>query len=162
MDQSLQELFAKVKISDVMNKLVVTIYEDEDLSLAQTKFINHGVTHLIVLNRRDELVGVLSQKYLYKTHSPRKIIGDRPTYDKSVIVDGDSFFDKTTLDKYILRTIMKKDPFAMRPQDTILHAIVEMSRLNLGCIPVINKNRSVTGVITSNEVIKFVAYILAE
>jgi predicted transcriptional regulator len=162
MNNNLQELFSKVKIEDVMNKEVVSLYEDDDLSVAQVKFINHTISHLVVLNRRGQISGLISQKYLYKTHAPRKIINDSLAYDRNVILDGDSYYDKSSLDGYILRNVMKKDPFVMRPTDSVLSSIVEMSRQKLGCIPIVNKERSVVGILTSQEIVKFIAYVLSE
>ena len=112
MTDKLHELFLQVKIGNVMNKAVVTVYEDEDLSIAQEKFLAHTVSHILVLDRRDRLSGLISQKYLYKTYSPRKIINDNVGIDKNVILDGDSYYDKNSLNGYILRTAMKKAPFS--------------------------------------------------
>jgi len=55
MTDKLHELFLQVKIGNVMNKAVVTVYEDEDLSIAQEKFLAHTVSHILVLDRRDRL-----------------------------------------------------------------------------------------------------------
>ena len=154
-------LFEMTKIQDIMRTPVITVYEDDDFSEAEEKFTHYGINYILVTNRENKLVGVLSQKYIYKTQSPRKILGhEELDYDPNIIVDGDSFYDKESLDRYILRNIMSKNPFVLSPEDSITDAVLAMDKKNLGCIPIVDEKNKVKGIVTDREVVRFlVQYI---
>jgi CBS domain-containing protein len=158
---SIEDLFSHVKTKMIMRTPVTTVYETDNFSKAQVKFINDAVSHIMVLNKNDQLVGLLSQKYLYKAHSPRKIISPDLQYDPTMIMDGDSFYTKEALDSYILSHVMKKDPFVMGPEDSVVDVVINMKRKNIACIPIVDHNYSVLGVITDREIVKFFGDLLA-
>src|SRR3990167_3906126 len=111
-----QQLFERVKISNVMSKPVTINFKDT-LSNAKLKFNNHNISHLIVVDDGGKLEGILSPKYLYKAQSPRKIITKDMGYARDIISDGDSFYMKETLDSYLLSNIMYKNPYTLGPDD---------------------------------------------
>jgi len=157
----LQSLFQKIKVEDIMEKRVIKIYEDDDFSEAFIKFKENNITHLCVTNHANQLVGLLSQKYLYRTQSPRKVIGDDMEYSPEILRDGDIFYNKDTLDSYILRKVMHKNPFTMLSQDTLAEAIFQMGKKNLGCIPIINEERKIKGLLTDHAIVKFIGSVLS-
>ena len=153
----LKKLLYDTKLKSVMETPVIKIYEDGELSQAQEIFTSHNIHHLPVCDRNDRLVGVLSHKYLYKTQSPRKLLNDETVYRKDVILDGDSYYDKETLDRYILRKMMNHSPFTMKPDDSLGECISNMARLRLGCIIVVDNDRKVLGMLSEHDVVKLVA-----
>ena len=154
-------LFEMTKVKDIMRADVITVYEDDDFSEAEEKFTRYGINYLLVTSRDNQLVGVLSQKYIYKTQSPRKILGhEELDYDPNIIVDGDSFYDKESLDRYILRNIMGKNPFVLFPEDPITEAVFAMDKKNLGCIPIVDANNKVKGILTDKEIVRFLVQFL--
>ncbi len=151
-------LFEKIKLKDVMKSPVVTIYEDDELSIAEERFTVHGVSYLPVVSHGNKLVGLLTQKYVYKTQSPRRIIShEEIDFNPNVILDGEAYYSKETLDSYILRNIMKHDPFSLGPDDNLADAISNMNRLVIGCIPIVDEQKKVIGVLTIREIIVFLA-----
>lgn len=153
-----QEFLGKIKVGDVMKKEVVTLHEDDELSEAQEKFVTFRTSHICIVNNADKLVGLVSQKYLFKTQSPRKVISrDDMDYDPQLIVDGDTFYDRETLDSYILHHVMNKTPFTLTPDDPLTEAVVAMAKKNVGCIPVIDQNRKVKGILTDLVIVRFFA-----
>jgi CBS domain-containing protein len=160
MAADLKPFFNTVKLKDAMRSPVVTIHEDEDLSVAQIRFLNHHISHLLVVDRKNSLVGIISQKYLYKTHSPRRILNEEMRYSSNVIVDGDSFYEKQALDGYILRSVMNKNPFTMGPEESLGLAILAMEEKNLGCIPITDKENQILGVLTTQEVVHYIAKLI--
>lgn len=154
---SFNHFFTQAKVRDVMDTKVVTVREDDDFSVAQRKFVENHITHLVIVNNQYQLVGLISQKYIYKTQSPRKIIGDELEPDPGILLDGDSFYLKETLDSYILRNIMKKNPFVLTPDDSLAEVIINMAKKNLGCIPIVDANRKICGVVTSQEIVQYLA-----
>jgi acetoin utilization protein AcuB len=159
-DVSFQKLFTLAKIDEVMTTDVVVIFHDDEFSLAEEKFIENNIFYLMVINRSHKLIGLISQKYLYKTHSPKKIMNQDMLGNEEVLVDGDTFYKKEVLDGYLLDQIMKKDPITLRPDNTIAEAILTMKHKNLGCIPIVNSKNEVLGALTHQEIINFSAQLL--
>jgi acetoin utilization protein AcuB len=153
----LKVLLETTKLKAIMKTPVVTIREDEDFSQAQIKFLNNHTSHLLVVDHDHKLVGVVSQKYIYKTQSPRKIVSEEMDYDPDILVDGDSFYTKETLNNYILRSIMSKNPLSLMADDPVSKAVVLMAKRNISCIPIVDSQKHIEGVITDKEVIRFIA-----
>ncbi len=53
-----------VKVEDIMKTNVVYVYEDDPISKAAKLMKEHNIRHLVVLDREEKLVGVLSIKDL--------------------------------------------------------------------------------------------------
>jgi len=153
----LQTLFKGVKVKDVMKTPVIKIFEDDDFSVAEQKFIENKIFYLPVVTHENKLAGFITHKYLYKTQSPRKIQQEGMDYQPDIIVDGDSFYDKETLNSYILRHIMNKNPLTMSPGESVVEALRIFTRRNIEAIPVIEKDRTVAGIITKREILSLIA-----
>ncbi len=157
----IRNLFTNISIRDVMISPVVTISQEANLSKAVEKFIANRVTHLVVVDGLKRLTGIITQKYLYKTRSPRRIIGDAMEYHPDFLVDGNSVFDKKILDGYILKQVMKKTPFSLKATDSVVDAILNMSSKNLGAIPIVDGRKKVVGLVTEQEIINFLAQVFS-
>lgn len=151
------EAFKTTTIQEIMKKPEITIQEDDNFSAAQRYFTTYRLTHLCVVKGNNELVGVLSQKYLYKAQSPRKRISEEMDYDPDLIIDGDSFYSKETLDSYILRNIMNRTPVVLSPENPVSEAVLTMAKRNVGFIPIVDEKRKVVGTVTHIEIVDFVA-----
>ena len=156
----IHSILEKIKIKSVMNTDVVKIREYEELSKAEELFLSHGIYYLPVVNQYNQLVGLLSQKYLYKTHSPRKINKDQLVHGPDIIVDGNTFYWKETLDGFLLRNVMLQHPFTLSPEDSIFTAIMEMAKRKIGCIIVIKEDKKICGIVTESDFIRLAAQIL--
>lgn len=158
----LKQVFGVVKVKELMRTPAVTIGEDEDLSWAMMKFSNHSISHLIAVDQADRVSGILSHKYVYRTQSPRKIMGQEALYTSDMILDGDSYYYKESLDKYYVRQVMKKSPPTIRPGQGIDDAIKILADRKIGCIPVVDKDKHAIGIITEREIIEYAAKALKE
>jgi CBS domain-containing protein len=158
--ETVDKLFDRVKIKDVMAKDVITVYEDDELSIAQQKFVENNIIYLVVINHEGKLVGLLSRKYLYKTLSPRKIVQEEMDYDPEIILEGDSFYEKESLDSYILYNIMSKHPFSLKPEDSLKIAIKAMADKKIGCIPIVDAKNHPCGVLSHQEIVYFISNLL--
>lgn len=156
----LRKLFQNVKVGDVMMTPAISIHETDNFSVAQEKFVDQHLTHICVVNDAGHLVGLISQKYLYKAQSPRKIFGEELEYDPDIIIDGDSFYDKEVLDSYMLPKIMSRDPFTMKIDQPLEDAIFNMANKRLGCVPIIDDKDVLRGVLTDQLIVKFLSTIL--
>ncbi|MDP8212368.1 MAG: CBS domain-containing protein [Candidatus Zapsychrus exili] len=156
----LKALFERSKIENMMEINVVTIRVSEDFSVAQIKFMNNKINHLVVVDSAKNVVGILSRKYLYKAQSPRKIMQEEMENQPGILIDGDSFYEKDTLDSYILANIMYRTPFTLKSTDSIAEVIVNMSKKHIAFIPVVNEEGKVVGSITDQEIVGFIAKVL--
>ena len=158
--QNVGNLWRETKIKDVMAVKVKTLYEDDELSKAQEIFMSDHVFYIPIISHDDKLIGLMSHKYLYRTRSPRKFIEGDAFYEPGFLVDGDSYYEKETLDSYILRAMMQRDPCTMRPQESLADAVVTMVKRNLGCLIIVDDNRRVAGMVTDREILFFTARII--
>lgn len=164
----IKQLFQATPVKEIMEKEVSVVYDDSDFSAVQQIFKDTGAFYLLVINKDRKLEGLISHKFFYKTQSPRKFIDNEARYnpefvtDPSVLLDWDSYYSKETLDSYILRNVMLKTPFTMTADEPVEKAISNMYKKNIGCIPVINVDKSVSGMITHNEIIKLLVKLIGE
>jgi CBS domain-containing protein len=155
----LKKVFGDIRVKDIMNPDVVTVLEGSTPSKALDKFLNNSVSHLIVVDFNKKVVGLLSQKYLYRTQSPRKINPSITDFDPDIIIDRDAYFDREALDGYRLSSIMKENPLTVRPGESVIKVVQMMSDYNLGCVPVTDKDGYISGVVTHKEIVDFLAGI---
>ncbi len=161
-DYYIRVLCNETKIKEIMSTKLITIYEDDDVSVAEEKFISHGIYYLPVVSHDGQLKGLLSQKYLYKAQSPRKIVGNNMDYDPDKLVDGSSYYPKEALDSLILSNIMNHGVFTLSPEDPVKDAILNMINKKLGCIPIVEKDQKLCGILTQQNIIAFMAQALKE
>jgi CBS domain-containing protein len=157
----LEKIFGFVRVKHIMNEDPVTIKQDEDFSLAALKFKAHHVNYLIVVDETDRVVGLISHKYLYRTLSPRKLMSPDARFDSRIILDGDSYYEKESLDQFILRRMMKPSPVTIRPGEPAIKAVQLMARHDLGCLPVVGRRQRVIGMVTDREIVQYAARVLA-
>lgn len=158
---SVQELLTKTKIDDVMFKPPISVNETDDFSIVQQKFVDHKLYYLCVINDKRELVGTISQKYLYKAQSPRRMLSNDLEYSPEIIIDGDSFYTKEILDSYILSNIMNRNLRTLNADQSMADAVSMMANNHIGCIPIVDEKNKLDGLITEQLVVKFLSDQLA-
>lgn len=135
----------RILIKDVMVPKPFTIGVDEPFSRVWDIFKIHKVRHLPVLDESRHLKGIITQRDLYKTISPRKTM------------DGNFIYDKHELDRYILKHIMEKSVFTLSPSDTLGKTIDVMVRHKYGCIPIVDEKKYLVGIVTQIDVLRAIA-----
>jgi len=152
------DVLKMTKLKMVMDKHVVTVNAEDEFSLVHVKFTSDHVTHLVVVDGENHVVGLISQKYLYKTQSPRKVVSEEMEYRPDLLRDGqDAFYTKDMLDSYILSKIMQKNPLTLGPEDNLNEAILHMANKKLSCIPIVDGEKKILGVVTHMEIIQFLS-----
>lgn len=139
----IQELLHSTRLKEIMVAPVVTVRENEELHVVLDKLITHDIRHLPVVNEPGNVVGLISQRHLYKVHSPRKL------------EDGSWYYDKDVLDTFILKNVMVRDPFLMQAENTLHEAMSAMAQSKFGCIPIVDRYRLPVGIITRSDILKF-------
>lgn len=150
-------LWLAVKLTEVMEAPVPTVWELDRFSKVATAFAEHDTMYVCVVDRQGYLVGTISHQFMYRTQAPRRALPSHPMPDSGVVVDGDTYYPKEALDGIVIRQVMNDDPCCMGPDATLGAALQQMSSLDIGCIPVITQDRKVLGLVTHRSVIVYLA-----
>ncbi len=138
-----KEFLRSIKVKDVMTSPVITVHERDDFHVVQDKLATYDIRHLPVINDAGRVVGMISQRHLYKIHSPRHL------------ENGEWYYDKDMLDSFILKNVMMKDLYLLKPENTLEEAMKDMVRFKIGCIPIVNDYGELVGIITRDTIIEF-------
>ncbi|VAX37147.1 hypothetical protein MNBD_UNCLBAC01-760 [hydrothermal vent metagenome] len=145
-----RELLNKITLEELMTKNPVMIEVDDPFHMVDEKMRQNNVRHLPVVDIDGKLVGIISQRDLYRTRAPRV----RP--------DGSRYYEEEILDEFILAHCMTKNPFALYENNTLATAILEMSKTKYGAIPIIDDDKHVKGIMTAHDIIRKASEILKE
>ena len=139
----IKELLRSTELKDIMATKVITVHEHDEFHVVWEKFEVHGIRHLPVVNGHGCVVGLISQRHLYKVHSPRHL------------EDGSWYYDPEMLDGFILKNVMITDPFLLTSEKTLEVAMDAMVQFKYGCVTIVDNNLMPIGIITRIDVIKF-------
>jgi len=129
-----------------MFKDPITIGIDEPFSRVWDILREKKIRHLPVVDPDGKIKGMITQRDLYRTVAPKK----------SVEEDG-LFYNKEDLDKYILRHVMSKEIFSLSPYDTLGFVINAMVTKKFGCLPVMDTEGYLVGIITQIDVLRAIS-----
>lgn len=149
-DFYIRSLFNKVKLKEVMTSPAIAIHADAPFREV-VKFLGEKkIRHLPVVNSQNEVVGLITQRDLYKIQPPHKN------------EDGDWVYDTDQLDGIILSSVMVVNPFTLDCEKTLAQAIEPMVRNKYGCIPVVDGQKKLCGIITQFDLLKLAFQIIEE
>ncbi len=132
----------------IMVTRVITVGMEERLSRVEAKMRENGIRHLPVVDERGRLAGIITQRDLYRAASPR------PTEDGTYV------FDPEQLASYRLKHFMTPQPLTLGPEDSVARAVELMAELKYGCIPIVDGDKKLLGIVTQIDVLKFLARTL--
>lgn len=121
-------------VKEFMTKRVISIRPDESLEKAYDKMQKNHIHHLLVLDGVD-LIGVLSDRDILQEKSP--FLG---TYNEDKA-------DRETLAKKV-HQIMTRSPVTIHEEDEAHVAVEKMKKHNISCLPVMNENNKLVGILT--------------
>ena len=158
--KEIQGMLRDIKVSKIMTTRVFSVGGDANLSQAVRLFTDQALTHLPVVDENSKVIGLLSHMYIYKTQAPRKFVEGEMTADPDMVMDGDGFYLKETLDRFSLKAIMKKNPLTVNLNESIAVVVHAMANRRIGCIPVVDDLKNLVGIVTNQDVINFLAMML--
>jgi CBS domain-containing membrane protein len=126
-----------ISVGDFMTRELVTVNEHDDLALAEQMLRLGEIRHLPVV-RAGKLVGLLTQRDLLRSaadHAPRTT---------------------ATAD------VMTRDPRAVRPSTSLVHAARVMLAHKYGCLPVCEEDGTLVGIITESDFVRFAADVVQD
>lgn len=149
-DFYIRKLLKKIKLVEIMVDKVITIRVDEPFSHVEKKLNEFHIRHLPVVDKDYKLVGIITQRDLFRTCPPRK--------DQ----EGNLVYDQETLDGYILEYVMTKNPLTLTPAHTAADALLFLVDKKFGCIPIVDKYNLLCGIVTQVDILRIGAQIIRE
>ena len=131
-----------MKVSEIMTRRVVTVSMDDSLQYINSIFEQTGFHHVLVV-QRDVVVGVISDRDVLKHLSP--FIGKLSELKR----------DMSTLKKRA-HQIMTRKPITIRPENTLSEAAEVLIREGVSCLPVVDAEGLLKGILTSKDLLKYV------
>jgi acetoin utilization protein AcuB len=139
----IKQLLLDTKVRDVMAAPVITVKQTDDFAQVQEKIALYDVRHLPVVDETGSVVGLISQRDLYRIHSPRRL------------EDGSWYYDKEALHQFLLSKLMVPKPFTLKPENSLYEAIEATVRFKFGCIPIVDDYKKPCGILTRDTILKF-------
>jgi CBS domain-containing protein len=121
-------------VADIMTRRVIYLREEDNLSRIVEGMEHFGLRHLPVLDG-DRLVGMITHRDMLK------ILSAAERREESTFV----------------ASIMTRDPIAVGPDTTIIEAARILIKARFGCLPVVDENRNVIGIVTEHDFMKVLA-----
>lgn len=137
-------MFRNRPIKDLMVSPVVTLRVDDPFHKVEEKLRLKGIRHLPVIDDTGKLVGLITQRDFFRFTVPR-MTEDGPVYVGEA------------LDELILKHIMTHDPLAMGPEEDLAKAVEVMARNKYGCIPIVDKDHKLIGILTETDILRELA-----
>lgn len=119
------------RVEQIMSTDIPTVHADDLLDLVINLMIWRNVRYIAVENNKHELVGLVASRLLIK-----------------LLKDG-------WREGLTVKEIMVKDLITVKPTTPTQEAISLMADKNIGCLPVVSKNR-LLGMITEREIVNIV------
>ena len=134
-----------ILLKDVMATNPYVLNVDDHFSMVEEYFHLYNIRHLPVVDKAGVLKGIISQRDLYRVRSPKRTI------------EGEDVYNKQELNGFILKNVMTKDPFTLHANDTLDKAIDAMVAQKYGCIPIVNDENKLLGIVTQIDVLRAIA-----
>jgi acetoin utilization protein AcuB len=128
-------------VGSIMTARVVTVEMDDRLEVVKQIFDTLKFHHLLVVDDRRKLIGIVSDRDLLKALSPH--LGSA----------AETARDIATLDKRV-HQIMSRKPLTLRPQAAVTEAVALFMGNRISCIPIINDEFHPVGVLSWRDVMR--------
>ncbi len=133
----------KAKIEDIMNKGVFTISTHDTLKTADDLMRNEKIRHLPVVEGT-KYVGIITERSIME-YSLRQL------YDSEDNLGEGSHNLITDFER-----IITKQDNVIYPEDSVRKAIKMMAKYRLECLPVVDWDKNLLGIITTSDIMLFI------
>ena len=127
-------------IKDVMTTELITINETSSLDSARQIFEKNQIRHIIVL-KKGKLVGILSNHDLLRVSFGDTYGDDQATVDDAIV------------NMLTIKDVMRHDPIFITSDSSIEDAIFVLLNRRFHSLPVVDDNR-VVGIVTTTDFLK--------
>lgn len=126
-----------ITVGDFMTRDLVTVKEDDDLALADSILRLGGIRHLPVV-QGTRLVGLVTQRDLLRSAATRSHQTTRAS------------------------EIMVREVVTARPDTSLVQAAKIMLANKFGCLPVVEPDGRLVGIITESDFVRFAADVVQD
>lgn len=133
-----------MSISAAMTKEIVTLDLDGTLADAKDIFESNFFHHLLILDEDRKLMGLVTDRILYKHLSPT-IGTHKETPNDSLII------------RKKVHQIMVRDVITTTPELPLSEAAFLFYKHSISCLPVVNEQYQPIGILTWRDIIKVLA-----
>lgn len=130
-------------VEKIMTTHVVTVDMDDTLKEIREIFEHASFHHILVIENK-KLVGIISDRDLLKAVSPYANTPSERTRDAATL-------------KKRAHQIMTRKPITIDIDGSVLEAIRSFVDEKISCLPVLNKDGSVAGILTWRDILKAIA-----
>ena len=131
-----------MKIEKIMKSDVICVDMDDRLDTVKELFINNKFHHLMVINKNNELVGVISDRDYFKATNTNI---DLPSANQK---------DLATLNKRTHQIVTRK-PVTVKEFSSYKNAIKIFHENRVSCLPVVNEKNHPVGIVTWRDIVSW-------
>ncbi|NQY64262.1 MAG: CBS domain-containing protein [Alteromonadaceae bacterium] len=132
-----------MSISNFMSSNLISLELDDDLNKVKAIFDSKKIHHILVLDNK-ELVGVVTDRDLYKHLSP------------AIGTNKETFSDSMLLHKKV-HQIMSRNLITAPADISVNKAVLLIHDNHISCLPIVDKNSHPIGIITWRDILKLLA-----
>jgi CBS domain-containing membrane protein len=129
-----------IYVRDVMAKDVATLELNDKLKIADDVMMLGRIRHMPVLDDDQEIVGILSQRDLFRGALAR-------------CIGYGEYAQQKILDQLVVKEVMSKDVVTITPYAPLQQAAQLMLERKIGCVVVAEEGRLV-GILTESDFVK--------
>ena len=134
-----------IVVSDIMTRKVLTLREEDNLLYIQSGMEEFGMRHLPVVDG-NRLVGLISHRDILRyTHSSLK----NQSLDKAL--------DSQKQEECFVASVMTKNVITTSSDTPITEAAKLLASNHFGCLPVVEEDDTLVGIITEHDFVKLIA-----
>ncbi|MBU9889355.1 MAG: CBS domain-containing protein [Candidatus Omnitrophica bacterium] len=137
-------------LSDIMIPNPITLNLDDSFCDAAKIFSEKNIRHLPVVNAAGEIMGIISQRDFNRITAPKK----NP--------NGEYVYNMDELAAYILKQNIIESVTALFPEDPLEKAVELMAEKKLGCIPIVDHENKVVGIVSAIDILKLFLKVLRQ
>lgn len=134
------------RVSDFMTPKPVTVSPDEKISAVIDLMRFNKIHRIPVVDNSDRLVGLITEGMIAADNSATSL----SIYELNYL-----------LSKTDVRTVMIKHPISINENALMEQAAEKLLHHDIGCLPVVNDQNIVTGIMTQNDIFKAFLAMLA-
>jgi predicted transcriptional regulator len=141
--------FVFMSVKDIYNKHLIPISEDITIHEALSIMIKSHFNGVVVLNKNEELVGILSIQDIVSRIVPLEM---KNNINLAEAMYKSDFFQEmcTKVKSEKVKDLMRKEIFTLRLEQNIMTVAAEFLNTDLYVFPVIEKDK-VVGIVTRSE-----------
>lgn len=128
-------------VRSIMTARVVTVEMDDRLDVVKQIFDTLKFHHLLVVDARKRLIGIVSDRDLLKALSP--YVGSAAETTRDI----------ATLNKRV-HQIMSRNPITLHPEAEIADCVQLFLGQRISCIPIVDREFKPVGVVSWRDVLK--------